>query len=278
LPIVSGVLTAGFETILKSIVNKNSGFSSATYLFIIYSIIVILAVPLLITHQTLPLSPLPWIALISVLFVYIAANFSLVSAFKLEDISNITIVTKISFVLTFLFGFIFFQEIVTLGKLFGTLIILLGVIAIFLKTNNFKIVSVKGLLFALLTGVSYSIAGLLSKYALEFFSPYSYIFFIYLGLAISFFFFPRVKEETKKLVLNVKFYFLLLAVIGIFSYLTNLISLKYLDLSFAYILNGASGTVLTVIVGLLLLKERKNILNKLIGTVLVIAGIVLFYR
>jgi bacterial/archaeal transporter family protein len=275
LPILAGLLSAGFDMLLKSIVRKN--ISPATYLFLIYSLITLCTLPLLITHFNIVLNVVSWLALLFAILSYVFANFCLVSAFKHADISNVAIVTKISFVLTFISGIIIFKEPVTLYKIVGTLVIIVGIVAIFFEKQKIRSVSLKGLVFALLNGAGYTFAASFSKYALQSFSPYCYIFFIYAGLMFSYAFFPNVISESKELYPKIKFYLIALAIIGSGSYLTYLISLKYLNFSTTYILYGSISVITSVVFGMILLREKGELLNKFIGLICIIMGIILFY-
>lgn len=275
LPVLSGLTAGIFDSFLKFIVKKK--YSSSAYLFLIYLISTIITLPFFVFSPKIPSNLKSWFLYILTIIFYAEANFMFVSAYKFEDVSNIAIVSKTSFVFTFILGIFLFKEKVNILSLTGAAMILIGIIITFLKVKKLKFYNVRGLLYGSVGGLGYALGAATSKYLLGFIPPLTYVFLIYVGFVITFSFYPKTFREAISIFNESKFPIFLLSLVGILSYSIYLISLKSNILSFTFIVNASVGLLISVGIGIILLKEKENMLNKLLGLVTVTIGIVLFY-
>lgn len=275
IPILAGIFGGITETIYKSVSNKK--FRPATYIFIFNIIACIITFPLFLVNFQNYLGFSVWFSLFFAIFSYVLANYCLFSAYKIEDISNINVIKSTQLIFPLLLGTLFLKENITNQTIFGALMIFIGVVFIFLEKDKIKNTKIKGLFLPLLAAFFYSVAALFVKIVLKVFSPYFSIFLIYLGLAVSFSLFPNVKKEAKELFRLYKPRFFIAGFLGTITYLLTVFTLKNLDLSIGYPIFGSTNLISAVLIGILILKEKSHIINKIIGTFLVVIGIFIIY-
>lgn len=274
LPILAGIFTGVTETIYKSVTEKR--FSSATYPFLWDLIATAITLPLFVTHFSISSNLLAWLAFFFALFSNVAAIVCLFAAYKSEDISNIALLSKCGLVFTMLFGLSFFNELISEKKIFGVFIMIVGAVAIFYekKTHNFS--NTKGLLLALASAFFYSLSAVGSKYTLKYFDAYFYIFLMYLGLTFSLSFFPNVKKEAKIVFGLRKKRFIIAGFLGVTAYFLTLITFRDVNLSIGYPVVASTSLIISVLLGISILREVRHIPNKIAGSILMIVGIFLF--
>lgn len=274
IPILAGIFSGVTELLYKAVQNKK--FSKATYIFTFYLIATIITLPFFIFKFEPDITISLGFIILLALACYVLGNYFMFSALKVEDLSNIAIVRRSDMLFSVLFGFLFFNELITNKNILGVVLIILGVLVIFFEKKKISMISYKGLLFSLLTGFFFALAAFFAKYILKSINPYFFVFLIYLGLTISFSFFPKVKTEYKELFKLHKAKILAAGILGVFAYLLNIISLKVLNLSISFPVIGSTALSIAVLSGLIILKERKNLFKKLVGLIFVIAGIYMF--
>ena len=71
--------------------------------------------------------------------------------------------------------------------------------------------------------------------------------------------------------------FFIAGFLGVITYLLTVFTLRDLNLSIGYPIFGSTNLITAVLIGILILKEKKHILNKFIGTLLVVIGIFILH-
>ena len=276
LPALAGILGGIVEVLLKITVSKK--YSSVTYVFLINSLVTLIMIPFVLSGSKFPSTFYPWLILVFNILMYIGSNLCLITAFKYEDISNVSLIYRISLVLTFFMDLLLFKEVIDLAKLLGIIFISLAIVIVFFDREKFNNLKIKGILFALATGIFVSFANIAAKFNSNFFTSNIFIFFMFSGQAFSMLFFPSVKSEMKKLFLQENKKLFLIAILGLTSYFLLIESYRRYSVSISYIIISAVSIAIVVIYGIYILQEKRKLLNKLVGLIFVIVGLFLLRR
>ena len=189
--------------------------------------------------------------------------------------SSIYIILKqMSTVFMIFMGILFFKEPFVLNKFIGSLLIVLSNIIVFLKRGSIKFN--KYLLCGILANICLTIALFLdvnnsSKFNLSF-----YVLLTYLIPLILIFLFERVKikDIIKEYKVSNKY---ALIITGITWSLMMITKLKLYEIGSVSVVAPLTSltVILNIIVSYFFLKEKSNILKKIIAGILIIIGIIL---
>ncbi|MEI7989617.1 MAG: DMT family transporter [Chloroflexota bacterium] len=224
-------------------------------------------------HYQISIDQIPFFVLFTA-FGTLAPVFGF-KALKLIGASENSILSSTTRLWVVLGAFIILHEPFSLAKIIGTIVILVGIG--FAQWQKEKLAINKGAIFALIAALSYAITEIIAFYILRnfdvpSFSVYSCILPVILLLIIkpksisklSFYFPPRRA-------LN----------IGLVS-INDTISTMLLFLAYQVGHNAAqigplmaTQTIISVILAIVILKERDNMFNKIIGATIVVFGIIL---
>lgn len=190
------------------------------------------------------------------------------------DVSTFNILKQLSTAFMIVAGVIFFKESIVVTKIIGAILIIFSNIFIFYKKGSFKID--KYVLLGMASNISYTIAMFLDVSISETFSLPIYIAAILIGPAILIFVFGRIKlVEIKNEFINgnKKFLFAtsiswgLAALFGLRAYQLG-------DVSIVAPLRAIS-VLMNVIAGYTFLKEKDNLVKKIIAAILIVISIFL---
>lgn len=272
---VIAAFTNGFEKIAhKYILTREDTLS---YAFVWHILSSLFFLPFFIIEFSIPENNFSWLLVIISGFLWASVAYTGFHAYKYLDVSvKIPFTKSFRVIFVLLFSVIFLKESLSFEKIFGTLLIFLGIILLAYKNkSSSESTSKKGFLLALYSTFIVSIVLLVDKYAMRFFSPGMYSFMVYsvpLLFLIPFMF--RKKSELKS-VLNNSFKATIISVI--------LSSVTYYLILHAFRLEEASVVIpimqlsilISVFGGILILKEKKDIPRKLFAAILVIFGAIL---
>ena len=135
-----------------------------------------------------------------------------------------------------------------------------------------------GMWFALLMAATSGIAGYLDKIILNDFSPYTYAF---INPFLIFLLFSRKRStfgEIKSIFYKHPVQIVLTSIFAVSSWLIFLIVLQQTNVSQTLPMYKSLSYVTPVIFGILLLGERSQLLQKILGVIIGIAGIFFLYR
>jgi drug/metabolite transporter (DMT)-like permease len=235
-----------------------------------------LLAPLFLPFDRFSINVSPHVLLLFALSVVLWAlvDAFLFSAFKYEEVSVLAAIFPLNFVFTFVISVAFFQAGIKLTLVVGFLIIMAASLLIGLYHTRFRLS--KGMVFAFLYSFFLGTALGLNSEVVKSFSipPYMFAAFLFPAAAnLLLFLRPKVAElryelqvQWKKILLNAavmdaSFFFLLKA-----FQLGNVPQVVALS---------ASSTLLTALIGIVLLKEDKHRTLKIVAAVLATLGVVL---
>ena len=224
-------------------------------------------------HYQLTLSQLPFFLLLTIFAT--AAPILVFKAAKIIEASESTILLS-SYRLWLVIGaFLFLGEAFSWKKLFSTIIVLTGIAIAQWKKNKFVINH--GVIYLLSAALCYAIADVVSFTILKNFEAVS--FNVYLGIFTVIPLLLIRPKTLKKLsfYLKPKYAISIMVVTVEDTTATILIYFAYQMARNASQISPimATQTILSVILAALILKERDNIVNKLIGAAIVVIGVIL---
>jgi drug/metabolite transporter (DMT)-like permease len=282
--ITISVITGSSGAILQRVLMKNkvSGSYSYSALSQIISAIVCLIIAILIGKQNFPTIELIFSNNLYIFILFSSVLYALHAAFGFKalqsvEVSRFTVIYSLRAVVTIFAATLFLDEKLTLVQMIGALFILAAIV--FLNTKSLKEIFKfnKGEVFALLAAVSFGIATVSDKYLLDWFDyvPYLFIDFLVPGLIL---FLARPKSVTESVNLFKQklgpkiFLFATLYAIAAISFFAALTQADNASLVSGV---GQVGTIVTVLMGIFILKERKDITKKLIAASLSFVGLIL---
>jgi drug/metabolite transporter (DMT)-like permease len=216
---------------------------------------------------------IPYLILMSLL--YALASLSLFKSFQTTEASEVVVILASRSIWTALAAGIFLGESIGIQRIIGTLLVVLGVMAISWKSGKWRLN--KGHLFALTAAVFFGVAFTNDAFLLNHFDVFSYntlAFFLPALTILSFR--PRLISKLKLFLhkgrltkmLSTSFFYGLSAVTMGLSYQSGGDASQIAPIS-------QSSIVLTVILAFFFLKERGNLLNKILGAFIVFGGVLL---
>lgn len=223
-------------------------------------------------HYRISLTQLPFFLLLTI-FATIAPIL-VFKALKTIEASENSILLSSQRLWLVLGAFIFLHETFSLPRVIGTLIIILG---IFIAQQQKRFVINQGVIFALLAALFYAVGEIISFYILSNFDTASFTVYVSLLPVITILI---IKPNTLQ---KLAFYFQPKYALNILAVSLN-DTLATLFLFFAYQAGRnaaqiapimATQTIITVLLAILILKERHNLLNKIIGAITAVAGLIL---
>lgn len=184
------------------------------------------------------------------------------------------ILKQISTVFMIFMGIVFFKETFILKKIMGALLIVLSNILVFYKKENFKFN--KYLLCGVIANACLAIALFLDVNNSDKFNLSFYILLTFLipMILISLFESVRIKDIVKEYKVCNKTALIVTGITWSFMMITKLKSYELGSVSVVAPLTSLT-VILNIIVSYFFLKEKKNILKKVIAGILIIIGIIL---
>ena len=236
-----------------------------------------IAVLVLLIHGSIPLpdfSEISWSVLIMTV-LYALANISIFKSLKATEASRFTVIFSSRTIFAVIATSVVFSETLTINQWFGALLIIIGVIIVSIKETKSKIN--KGDLLAMIAAVLFGLANTNDRFLVKFFDPYSYVIIGFLLPAI------LIGIIYPKKITGIKTYFkkdfiykmILLCTLYGLSALAFFTALQITpNASLAFAMYAFSG-VLTVVLAIILLKEKDYLSRKIVGAVLSLVGLLL---
>lgn len=226
------------------------------------------------------LPPLPLLAPNFLLMVVILVLAPLLTfkAYKLCEASEVGILMSSQRLWTVILAIILLGEKATISKLLGTFLILLGISIVSWQKHRIKISN--GMIFALLAACLYGISYINAFYILQYLDAPSFVVYASLLPALT------LLIIQPKIISKMNFY--QKPKNGIKVVLSALFdTLASLSLYFAYQIGrnasqiaplSATSLIITVIFAAIILKEKKNLINKIVGSGVIIFGSILILQ
>ncbi len=214
---------------------------------------------------------------IATVIIYTLANICIFQSLSRIDASEFSILFVTRGIWTILTATLFLHESFAIRQTLGTSLILGSVIWI---TYRRKMTGLNtGILFGLAAGILFGIGYVNDAYIVQFFPApitYSFLDFLLPGLVLFFLFFRSVKKTAadmlhSKKILTLLVLCLLYAIFGI----SILLAYKFGGEASVIGAVSQTATILTVLLAIIFLKEKDNILKKMIGSVIAVIGVIL---
>lgn len=215
------------------------------------------------------------INLILMATLYAGANIFIFKALQKIDASEFTIIFSSRSLFTILASSLLIHEGLTGIQILGTLLIIVSVVLVTIKSTKFSLSRFE--LFALLGAIGFGLATTNDRFILRHVELYSYVFIAFIVPAlVTIPIFP-------KSISNMKIFFTLplgakmlgLCIIYAISALTFFMALQASNNSSQIASLNLTSIIITVILSIIILKENKNIIRKIAGSILTAAGVLL---
>ena len=192
-------------------------------------------------------------------------------AAKYLDASVLSTITNISVFIAFVGSLILYSETLSLKKIFGSILIITALALLSIK-NKGAIKSKKGIGFAVFISIMFGFAMMLDKLGTSYFSPSLYNIIVW-TVPIIFVWFPGIKfSDLKKEIKNTSWGIFVLATLDVMAYFMQLKALQETEATRVMPIIQTS-TIFTVILGIIILKEKDNVPLKLLSGVMATVGV-----
>ncbi|PIP56863.1 hypothetical protein COX05_00815 [candidate division WWE3 bacterium CG22_combo_CG10-13_8_21_14_all_39_12] len=218
----------------------------------------------------LPSAPVAWAALIAASFCYAMFERGRFLAAQLLDASVFTTISQVAVVVAFAGALFIYNETLSVEKIVGSLLILVALLLVS-YSKSIGISSKKGILVATVISIMLGLGWMLDKFGTTHFNPETYSVLVW-TIPIIFVYLPYVK--TSEIVTEFKrtsWKIVVLAAINVIGYLLQLKALGLAEATRVIPIIQIS-TLLTVLLGIILLKERDNLTKKIFAGILAVIG------
>ena len=257
---------------LVSNVEKNPLLISFMYLFVSS----LCSFPLIIREgANFNVSSFVWFMLGLSIVVYTLASTFNFRAFQVADVSTATILTRSAPLWILIGGVFLFGEQLSPKQILGCLLVLAAIIILGLTGKRIKFE--RGELLALFSGLMFGAGALFDKWLLNYFNLSWYLFLSLFLTAVAIFVTFRKQIDLNGLLSKRKF-LLMILIMGLLLTIGNVfLFTAYKDNGYVSLTNIITQMRIPIIslVGIVFLKERDKILNKIIATALIVIGIIL---
>ncbi|MBU0708957.1 DMT family transporter [Patescibacteria group bacterium] len=218
----------------------------------------------------IPSSPKAWIALLIASFCYAMFERGRFIAAKLLDASVLTTIMNIAVLVAFVGAIFFYSEPLTTNKLLGGALII-GALFLVSINNKTKKSSREGVIVAVVISIMLGLGWMLDKLGTQFFNASTYNIFVW-TIPIIFIYFPHIKLQKIKMELKMASWKVFaLAGLNVVGYLMQLKALETAEVTRVIPIVQTS-TLFTILLGIILLKEREHIPRKIVAGLMAIAG------
>lgn len=277
--LISVVLTS-FQQIMQRVLLREDNSDPVAYsvVFQILTGLFIAVFALLTGNLTAPQSfdNLTWNFILLVL-LYGVGNIFLFMGLKGIEASLFTILFSTRGIFSVLASSILLSEMLSAKQWIGTAIIIFAIVVVNIKSLSKREVN-KGVGYSLLAGLFFGLANTNDRYILSSFEIYPYLVIAFILPALVVLLFQwRKLDEIKKLISNSVLLkkMLLMVLVTTFSAITFFTSLQIAPNSSQVVIINLTSVVITVLLSAFILKEKGNLLMKVIGALLTFVGLLL---
>ena len=222
---------------------------------------------------TLPTDYRAYIAMLSAVFFYAMFERGRFHAARLLEASVLTTVMNVSAVIAFIGSIFLYSEEVTSNKLLGSLFILCALLIVSWNRTPTR-ASKKGIINALIVGTMLGLGWMLDKLGAQYFNPQTYSIIVW-TFPIILIYLPHVSfADIKTEFVTASWRLWLIALLNVVAYFLMLKSLDIADATSVIPLMQTS-TLFTILLGIIILKERDRIFTKILAGILAICGVYL---
>ena len=193
-------------------------------------------------------------------------------ASKYLEASLFAIISNVSVVIAFIVALFLYNESITTNKMLGFLLIMTSLLLV--SFERIKKINWRGISLALLTSTFIGIAWSLDKKGIYYFNLETYNVFVWL-LPFLIVYFPGVKfSDIKREIKINKWSLILLSFLNVFGYFLNLKAQSLAEATKVIPIIQTS-TVITVIFGIIILKEKSHLFKKILAGIIAVVGVFL---
>ncbi|MBI5223261.1 DMT family transporter [Candidatus Micrarchaeota archaeon] len=272
---LSAVASGAENTLHRYILTQEDSNDSLTYAFTWQVLSALVFLPFFLVQYKSPSDPFAYILVGLASLCYALFTYLIFETHANLELSISTPIRRLVLVFTLILSIFVLKETLTAQKIAGTLLIFLGLVFLTSGGANFSLSNKKGIVLAILTALIASFSFMIDKLALNFFTPATFSFLVYFIPAMILF--PFVKNKRVSVIALVKNKPLPLfgtVILGCSSYYFLLTAFLSIDTSTVipiYELNG----LVAVLGGIIFLKERQKMKEKLLAALVVLVGALL---
>lgn len=267
-----GIIAVGFGTILLKKITS-SRYKGTSYTLVWAVINSIGFVPIAILNLKYPHSMIFWVLAILTGMCYSLSNRLNFMALQNIDVSLNQIIRTFSVIMVFIAGTFLFKDKLTLINILGLAAAVIGIYTVTYQGK--KVVFNKGILFALLSTLLVVCSVLIDKSIINNFNVFTYAFLQYFFQIPFVLCIPGTASEALKIVKRYNIKLIATAAFFIIAWSCYIWTLSRNSVSIVYCTYNIGGTLLTVILGITLLKERQSLVRKIAGLIFISLGIIL---
>jgi transporter family protein len=230
--------------------------------------------PLAATNFILPTNELGFYVLALGVLLWTLSAVVTFKSFQLVEASARSPLKQTQIIFILILSYFLLGEVLTFSKVAGSLLIFIGVVFLSYEKGKTRFKFDMGFKLTLLSALIAAVVSLVDKVSLSYWSPTSYSFIVYLFPSLILGVFVRKRKGLVKMI-KARYLFIALAGFLEFSYfITRLTAFSLTDLSIVSPILRLS-TLVTVVLGIVLLKERQRIGEKLFSAILMIVGAII---
>jgi len=271
---LGAAVSSGAEKLLRRHVLIKEDSLCYAFAFGLFAAIILL--PVFIFGFQAPTHNLAWLLLILSGSIWTVFSLLQFKAYSYLEASIASPISRVKLFFVLILGVIFLNETISLGKVAGTLLIFIGIVVLSYKKNVKRPhIEKKGIALIILSTMLISVALLIDKYALNFFTVATYTAPIYLMKPILLI--PWVmkrKHHIKSIFKQSLIAVFATSALSVGYYYLTLMAFKQAEAS-AIVPITEMSTLFAVIGGIVILKERTFITRKLIAATIVVFGAIL---
>lgn len=269
------LILAGIFIAIPSVINKQiarSRLHGATYTFGYSAFQALLCLPLLVIEPRLPTDIVYWLLFVFSAVVFGVSMLLIFESYKSLDVSVVSVVQRFNIVIIAIIAILFLDEQPSLLRLGGLGLILLSSVLLTIKRGKINLSGGVWLVFG--STFFSALAAILDKKLLGEMSAFSYAPLNALTIALLFLTSRRVRSEIPLLFkINIRGLFVS-ALFGSLSWIMYLFVLKNTDISATYPIYKSLSLITPVILGIIFLRETKDLRKKIAATLLGVMGVI----
>ncbi|PIY80420.1 MAG: hypothetical protein COY80_02980 [Candidatus Pacebacteria bacterium CG_4_10_14_0_8_um_filter_42_14] len=248
-------------------------FSSWTYSFWWSALAVLFIFPFALSYFEKPESILALTFLTMSALTWTLASVTTMFAFKHADASIVMLVGRLSNASIFLVGWLYIGEKIGIYAVLGLLLTLLGSLVIMFKKGSIR--PSKGVLLSMVPVAFLTAAFYFDKQAVATFNPINFIFLQQLMQTVFSFFGVKNKAEIGQLFAEKKKLLIPAIACFVIGYTGFIALLGRNNLSVLPLTYETTVFLGSMMLGVIYLGEKKQLAQKVVGTILALAGVVL---
>lgn len=207
--------------------------------------------------------------------LYALANIFIFKALKNTEASRFTVIFASKTLFAALGASLLFREMLTPIQWIGAILIIAGIVIITMKKVDKQLNM--GDLFALFAAILFGLANTNDRFLVKFFDPYSYVIigFLLPGLAIALMYPKKIVLLKTYMRKNFLYKMAFLCLLYGLSAVTFFAALQITPNSSQLFSINSFGAIITVVLSILVLKEKDHMWKKILGVVVSVAGLLL---